>query len=93
MSDAIRFLETLAGKPAPLHACMHAYADEVAGLGVSDRQKRALLAGDVAALAGLLDARAGLICMVSTPDEQSPLREPDDDGADPDAAEEPDKED
>lgn len=93
MSNAIRFLEAWAGNPAWIRGSKHAYADEVAGLDVSGTQKRALLAGDVAALTGLLDGRAELICMVSTPDEQSPLRDPGEDGKDPDTTEEPDKDD
>lgn len=93
MSNAIRFLEAWAGNPAWIRGSKHAYADEVAGLDVSCIQKRALLAGDVAALSGLLDGRVELVCMVSTPDEQPPLRDPGEHDNDPDTTEEPDTDD
>ncbi|HVI59964.1 MAG TPA: hypothetical protein VM619_13975 [Luteimonas sp.] len=92
MSDVIRFLEVWAHNPAVAAGSLDAYAGEVAGLDVTLPQKQALLARDASALGRLLNARAELICMVSTPDEQ-PLRGPDEDGKDPDAEEVPDKDD
>src|SRR3546814_21156292 len=78
--DSIRFLEMPGGKPAT--ACHDMRADEIAGLGVDEAQRNALLAGDGAALSRLLAGRSAICCMISTPDEQKPLSETDqrDDG-------------
>lgn len=80
MSDSIRFLEMLGGKPAI--ASLGMQAEQVAGLDVDEAQRNALLAGDGAALSRLLDGRSAIYCMISTPDEQEPVRDPDreDDG-------------
>src|SRR3546814_1650764 len=73
--DSIGFLEMLGGKPAI--ACHDMRADEIAGLGVDEAQRNALLAGDGSALSRLLDGRSAIYCMISTPDEQEPLSAPD----------------
>lgn len=83
----------LGGKPAI--ACRDMQADEIARLEVDEAQRSALLAGDGPALSRLLDGRSAIYCMISTPDEQEPLREPDkrdDDGDhDREPEEQPDK--
>ena len=93
VSDSIRFLEMLGGKPAI--ACRDLQAGEIAGLGIDEAQRNALLAGDGPALSRLLNGRSAIYCMISTPDEQEPLREPDkrddDGGHDHEPEEQPDK--
>lgn len=92
VSDSIRFLEMLGGKPAI--ACPGMQVDQVAGLVVDEAQRSALLAGDGAALSRLLNGRSAIYCMISTPDEQEPVRHPDreDDGVpDREPEEQPDK--
>lgn len=95
VSDSIRFLEMLGGRPAI--ACQDMQVDEIAGLGVDEAQRNALLAGDGPALGRLLDGRPAIYCMISTPDEQEPIGEPDkqddDGGPDREPAEDPDRDD
>jgi hypothetical protein len=74
--DSIRFLELLGSKPAV--ACGLAYAEGVAALKVDPAEQRALLARDGSVLSRLLDGRPAIYCMISTPDEQAPLKDPGD---------------
>lgn len=87
MSNAVAFLETMAGRP--LHAWNgDEYDAAVAALDVEPAQRRALLERDGDGLAALLRARATMFCMVMTPDggeTEAPLDAPDrDDDADDD---------
>lgn len=76
MSNVIRFLEQLGGRPAMAHA---EYVAAVTALDADDAQKRALLDEDRDRLNHLLGGRTTMICMVASPDqEDAPERSPDD---------------
>lgn len=82
MSNAIRFLERLAGEAAWGGDAMPEYAAAVDALDVDDEQKRLLLARDPEALNRLLGGRAMMAMHVAVPDggepEQAPERRDDD---------------
>ena len=85
MSNVIQFLEAMGRNPALSAA---EYAATVAALDANDEQRQALLDRDHAALNQLLDGRAKMICMITTPDERAPNEAPDqDDGYVPDTEE------
>lgn len=76
MTQAIQFLDTIGRSPAILgHAA--AYREAVDALDAGPEVRDALLRRDAAGLAGLLDARPRMLCVICTPDsEEVPQRSP-----------------
>jgi hypothetical protein len=67
MSNVIRFLEDMGGRPALTAA---EYAANVAALDAGTPQKRALLDRDPDALNGLLSGRKKVLCAIFAADEE-----------------------
>jgi hypothetical protein len=67
--DTIRFLETLGRNPAVIGTALQAYPEAVEALAVSEAEKMALRDRDHVALGRLLDGRAGILCLINTPDD------------------------
>lgn len=87
MSNVIQFLEAMGRNPGVHGASAADYAASVALLDIDGAQRQALLARDPWALNGLLEGRAKMFFMVSTPDKEAPGEAPDDDGFVPDTEE------
>jgi hypothetical protein len=77
MSNAIQFLESLGASPASASRDPDAYARALSEVDVDEAQHRALIGRDADALARLLEGRAQMLCMVSTPDGGETQDEPD----------------
>lgn len=73
MSNAVRFLESIACQPNPMSA-----AEFAAAVGRSDlpaEMKQALLARDIDALSASLGGRAQMLCMVVPAENDEPVEE------------------
>lgn len=77
MSSVIQFLEA-AGRGLALSPAR--YAAAVAALDVDDAQRQALLDRDYIALNELLDGRAKVLCLITTPDQEHESNPDDSDG-------------
>jgi hypothetical protein len=80
MSNAIRFLEALGSQPAHAAVASAAYGAAVAGLELEEPQRRALRGRDADALAGLLQGRASMFCLICGPEDESEHQVAPDDG-------------
>ena len=87
MSNVIQFLEAMGRNPGVHGLSAADYAASVALLEIDGAQQQALLDRNPAALNGLLEGRAKMFCMISTPDKRAPGEAPDDDGYVPDTEE------
>ncbi|HST44385.1 MAG TPA: hypothetical protein VLK29_04075 [Luteimonas sp.] len=78
MSDALRFLEHLGRNPASAQPWGPELRAAVAAIDASEDQRAAISAGDAEALASSFGSSRTLFGMLTTPEQESPVRSPDD---------------
>lgn len=84
MSDAIRLLESLGRAPAHVLESS-GFTEMLDAMEVEGDEREALLARDPSRLAGLLQARATMVCLIAVPAQDEPVTDAPDPLGDPDA--------